>query len=56
MMKTYIILSNEDGEINRVELNDEDATTMAIAEAVLQLVLKTGMSMSVGQTIEVLEE
>ena len=56
MMKTYIILSNEDGELNPVELNDEDATTQAIAEAALSLILKTGMSMSVGQTIEVLEE
>lgn len=51
---TVVKFSNNDCELDRIEINDEDATTQAIAQAVLDMV--TGhMSMRTGDKIEVFE-
>lgn len=54
-MRTVIKLSNDSGEIDRIELADEDATTQAIALAAAKLIAAR-LSMSVGDRIEVTEE
>jgi hypothetical protein len=55
-MKTVIRLSGSGGELDKVVMDYDDATTEAIARAVIELVQSTGMSMSTGDTITVTDE
>jgi hypothetical protein len=54
-MKTVIRLSGTGGELAKVVLADEDATTEAIAQAAIDII-SSCMSMSEGDTITVTEE
>ena len=54
-MKTIIRLSNTCGELDRMELHDDDATGTAIAQAVLSLIARAGCVMHAGDTITVEE-
>jgi hypothetical protein len=54
--QTIVRLSGADGLVKRqIEIDDDDATTFAIAEAVVALAAN-GWSMSVGDVIEVVKE
>jgi hypothetical protein len=55
-MKTVVRLSGSGGELDKVVMDYEDATDAAIAQAVIQLVHTTGMSMSEGDIITVTVE
>ena len=55
-MKIVVRLDGTGGELDKIVLDYEDATTEAIAKAVLQLVHNTGMSMSEGDIITVTTE
>lgn len=55
-MKVVITRTGEHPDRNlRIELKEDDATTQAIAQAVIELA-QHGMSMSVGDSITVTEE
>jgi hypothetical protein len=55
MTKTIIKLCGMGGELSRVELTDEDATTEAIAQAAIDLIAAC-MSLRAGDTIKITEE
>lgn len=54
-MKTIVMLCNFAGELDRVELSDEDATVEAIAQAAIDLI-SSSMSLHAGDTIRIIEE
>jgi hypothetical protein len=53
--KTVICLQNTAGELDRITVNDDDASHTAITEATVQLILRAG-SLRKGDTITVREE
>jgi hypothetical protein len=54
-MNTIIRLNGTGGELNKIVLSDEDATTEAIAQAAIDLI-QSCMALAVGDTITVTEE
>lgn len=55
-MKTVIRFSGTGGELDKIVLDDDDATTEAIAAAAVALIQRSGMSMSEGDVITVTAE
>ena len=55
MSMTHIILSNSGGELDRISLSDDDATTEAIAHAAIDLI-SASYSLHAGDFITVVED
>lgn len=56
MARIIVRLSNQGGELSKIALDEDTATTLEIGQAVLRLVAECGGSIDVGDTITVTEE